>query len=76
MKVYGRTRRAVLPLVGGAAVYAIVLLGLWFAEQAVFGATNLTTPGGSGGWVLAVEDTTHVAREQKLAAWSEMARRD
>jgi two-component system nitrogen regulation sensor histidine kinase NtrY len=33
------------------------------------------TPGGSGGWVLAVEDTTHVAREQKLAAWSEMARR-
>ncbi len=27
------------------------------------------------GWVLAVEDTTHVAREQKLAAWSEVARR-
>ena len=25
--------------------------------------------------MLAVEDTTHVAREQKLAAWSEMARR-
>jgi two-component system nitrogen regulation sensor histidine kinase NtrY len=28
-----------------------------------------------GGWVLAVEDTTHVAREQKLAAWHEVARR-
>ena len=28
-----------------------------------------------GGWVVAVEDTTHVAREQKLAAWSEVARR-
>ncbi len=27
------------------------------------------------GWVVAVEDTTHVAREQKLAAWSEVARR-
>jgi nitrogen fixation/metabolism regulation signal transduction histidine kinase len=27
------------------------------------------------GWVLAIEDTTHVAREQKLAAWSEVARR-
>ena len=27
------------------------------------------------GWVLALEDTTHVAREQKLAAWSEVARR-
>jgi two-component system nitrogen regulation sensor histidine kinase NtrY len=33
------------------------------------------SPGDTGGWVLAVEDTTHVAREQKLAAWSEMARR-
>ena len=32
-------------------------------------------PGERGGWVLAVEDTTHVAREQKLAAWSEVARR-
>jgi nitrogen fixation/metabolism regulation signal transduction histidine kinase len=31
--------------------------------------------GERGGWVLAVEDTTHVAREQKLAAWSEVARR-
>ncbi len=30
---------------------------------------------GRGGWVLAVEDTTHVAREQKLAAWNEVARR-
>jgi rhomboid family protein len=29
---------------------AWVMLGIWFAEQAVFGATNLTTPtGGSGG---------------------------
>ncbi len=27
------------------------------------------------GWVLAIEDVTHVAREQKLAAWSEVARR-
>ncbi len=33
------------------------------------------SPGERGGWVLAVEDTTHMAREQKLAAWSEMARR-
>ncbi|HEY7863668.1 MAG TPA: ATP-binding protein, partial [Thermoanaerobaculia bacterium] len=33
-------------------------------------------PGGEGvGLVLAVDDTTHVAREQKLAAWSEVARR-
>lgn len=30
---------------------------------------------GERGWVVAVEDTTHVAREQKLAAWSEVARR-
>jgi len=30
---------------------------------------------GGRGWVLALEDTTHVAREQKLAAWSEVARR-
>jgi membrane associated rhomboid family serine protease len=28
---------------------AWVLLGLWFAEQAVFGAVGLTTPGTSGG---------------------------
>jgi nitrogen fixation/metabolism regulation signal transduction histidine kinase len=28
-----------------------------------------------GGWVLAIEDTTHVARQQKLVAWSEVARR-
>jgi nitrogen fixation/metabolism regulation signal transduction histidine kinase len=28
-----------------------------------------------GGCVVAIEDTTHVAREQKLAAWSEVARR-
>src|SRR5213594_356602 len=27
------------------------------------------------GWVLAIEDMTHVTREQKLAAWSEVARR-
>lgn len=37
-------------------------------------------PGGAGpdrrgGWVVAIEDTTHVAREQRLAAWSEVARR-
>jgi len=31
--------------------------------------------GERGGWVVAIEDTTHVAREQKLAAWSEVARR-
>ena len=30
---------------------ALVMLGLWFAEQAVFGVTNLTTPTGSGGGV-------------------------
>jgi membrane associated rhomboid family serine protease len=28
---------------------AWVLLGVWFAEQAVFGATGLTSPGSSGG---------------------------
>jgi membrane associated rhomboid family serine protease len=27
------------------------MLGIWFAEQAVFGATNLTTPTGGGGGV-------------------------
>jgi nitrogen fixation/metabolism regulation signal transduction histidine kinase len=31
--------------------------------------------GERGGWVVAIEDMTHVAREQKLAAWSEVARR-
>ncbi len=30
---------------------AWVMLGVWFAEQAVFGATNLTTPAGSSGGV-------------------------
>jgi membrane associated rhomboid family serine protease len=30
---------------------AIVMLGIWFAEQAVFGAANLTDPAGSGGGV-------------------------
>jgi membrane associated rhomboid family serine protease len=30
---------------------AIVMLGIWFAEQAAFGATNLTTPTGSSGGV-------------------------
>ena len=33
------------------------------------------SPQERGGWVLAIEDTTHLAREQKLAAWSEVARR-
>lgn len=28
---------------------AWILLGVWFAEQALFGATGLTTPGSSGG---------------------------
>ncbi|HTD51986.1 MAG TPA: HAMP domain-containing protein, partial [Thermoanaerobaculia bacterium] len=31
--------------------------------------------GERAGWVVAIENTTHVAREQKLAAWSEVARR-
>jgi membrane associated rhomboid family serine protease len=30
---------------------ALVMLGIWFAEQAVFGAAHLTTPTGSGGGV-------------------------
>jgi rhomboid family protein len=30
---------------------AIVMLGIWFAEQAVFGAANLTNPTGGGGGV-------------------------
>ncbi|MDQ6606848.1 MAG: rhomboid family intramembrane serine protease [Actinomycetota bacterium] len=30
---------------------AWVMLGIWFAEQAVFGVTNLTNPTGSGGGV-------------------------
>jgi membrane associated rhomboid family serine protease len=30
---------------------AWVMLGVWFAEQAVFGAANLTTPTGGGGGV-------------------------
>ena len=35
----------------------------------------LSSASDRAGWVVAVEDTTHVAREQKLAAWSEVARR-
>ena len=30
---------------------AYVMLGIWFAEQAVFGASNLTNPTGGGGGV-------------------------
>jgi membrane associated rhomboid family serine protease len=30
---------------------ALVMLGIWFAEQAVFGAANLTNPTGGGGGV-------------------------
>ncbi len=30
---------------------AIVMLGIWFAEQALFGASNLTNPTGGGGGV-------------------------
>jgi membrane associated rhomboid family serine protease len=30
---------------------AIVMLGIWFAEQALFGALNLTNPTGAGGGV-------------------------
>jgi membrane associated rhomboid family serine protease len=30
---------------------AVVLLGIWFAEQALFGAANLTNPTGGGGGV-------------------------
>ena len=41
-----------------------------------FALRPLAAPAGeAGGFVLAIEDTTHVAREQKLAAWSEVARR-
>ena len=36
---------------------------------------SAASAGERGGWVVAIEDTTHVAREQKLAAWSEVARR-
>jgi two-component system nitrogen regulation sensor histidine kinase NtrY len=36
---------------------------------------SVGSTGEGGGWVLAIEDTTHVARQQKLAAWSEVARR-
>jgi membrane associated rhomboid family serine protease len=30
---------------------ALVILGIWFVEQAVFGAANLTNPTGGGGGV-------------------------
>src|SRR5205807_6341685 len=30
---------------------AVIMLGIWFAEQAVFGAANLTNPTGGGGGV-------------------------
>ena len=30
---------------------AIVMLGIWFAQQAIFGAANLTNPAGGGGGV-------------------------
>jgi membrane associated rhomboid family serine protease len=30
---------------------AIVMLGVWFAQQAIFGAANLTNPAGGGGGV-------------------------
>ena len=30
---------------------AWIMIGIWFAEQAVFGATNLVTPAGGGGGV-------------------------
>jgi membrane associated rhomboid family serine protease len=30
---------------------AAVMLGIWFAEQALFGAANLTNPTGGGGGV-------------------------
>jgi membrane associated rhomboid family serine protease len=30
---------------------AMIMLGIWFAEQAVFGAANLTNPTGGGGGV-------------------------
>ncbi|MBV9466602.1 MAG: rhomboid family intramembrane serine protease, partial [Solirubrobacterales bacterium] len=30
---------------------AVVMLGVWFAEQALFGAANLTNPTGGGGGV-------------------------
>jgi two-component system nitrogen regulation sensor histidine kinase NtrY len=36
---------------------------------------ELTGAGGKGGWVVALEDLTQLVQAQKLAAWSEAARR-
>ena len=38
-------------------------------------ASPLKRPGGDHGWVVAVENTTELVQAQKLAAWSEAARR-
>ena len=43
--------------------------------EIAFRPLSVGSTGEGGGWVLAIEDTTHVARQQKLAAWSEVARR-
>ena len=53
--LYPRARVLTLVLLvfffGVIEVPALVMLGLWFAEQAVFGAAGLTTPAGDGGGV-------------------------
>lgn len=38
-------------------------------------AARLEGGSGAGGWVIAIEDSTQLVRAQKLAAWSEAARR-
>jgi Signal transduction histidine kinase involved in nitrogen fixation and metabolism regulation len=38
-------------------------------------AARLDAGGGKGGWVVAIEDSTQLVQAQKLAAWSEAARR-
>lgn len=38
-------------------------------------ASRLDEAGGRGGWVVAIEDSTQLVQAQKLAAWSEAARR-
>jgi nitrogen fixation/metabolism regulation signal transduction histidine kinase len=62
---------------GGAAAPELVLSGADGQRRLEVALRPLSpaSAGQRGGWVLAIEDTTHVAREQKLAAWSEVARR-
>ena len=53
--LYPRARVLTLVLIifffGVIEVPALVMLGVWFAEQAVFGAVGLTSPGNAGGGV-------------------------